>query len=273
MARIDPTDVQAKTASQARDVVRSNEQAWRKAMDGALFELLKRDPEAARQDLPSKPQLQAAKGQPAVRGDARVNPSAPIDSGASSDETPSTVANPMASTTPPVQPARSELIRNPDMAPAAPQAAVPALAAVRTLATPAQAAATAGEPDAVPVPTTAIGMTSLPQPAAPAPIASDDHGAPLEQPEPADRRSEQALSVPTDTHVFLEHTGNGAVLWMRDARGDAATLSPSLKFLLAESARQGVKVTGVRLNGRALAWPELNSIPHSDHPQGEDHGR
>ncbi|RQP26668.1 hypothetical protein DZC73_06635 [Albitalea terrae] len=137
-------------------------------------------------------------------------------------------------------------------------------------------AAASGEavaPPVPPLPSATAWTASVPLRATPQFAASEDGAAPPEQSELAEQRSDEPLTVPADTHVFLEHTGEGAVLWMRDARGDAATLSPSLKFLLAESARQGVKVTGVRLNGRALAWPQLNSIPHSEHPQGEDHGR
>jgi hypothetical protein len=272
MARIDRMDMPASAASQARDPIRSNEQAWRKAMDGALFELLQRDPEAARNDTPSQPRPQTVGHKPVANGDAQQQPTAKDSTAPSLDST-----NPVANA--PVSMMRSMSRTQPESTgdadvrpPASVNALAQELAPSHAVAAPSGTGTTPREPVTPPLSPVTAGAASLLPGAAPGFMADDCAAAP-EHHEPAARRNDEPLSVPAERHVFLEHTAEGAVLWMRDARGDVATLSPSLKFLLAESARQGVKVTGVRLNGRALAWPELNSIPHSDHPQGEDHGR
>lgn len=287
MARIDRTDLPANAAQQARDPARGNEQAWqawRKAMDGALFDLLRRDPQAAGRDSASpRPQVLHRPDLASMQADAdtgtRVRAAMAQADAAPSIATAGQLAAAPASATQPIAAPAAETINHAGMklpaALATPPAANAAASCTGHASSPATTASALPADDIVAIPAAlpAAWMASPSRCAAFESATGDDAPDSIDSHEPADRRVDPALSVPADSHVFIEHTGEGAVLWMRDARGDAAALSPSLKFLLAESARQGVKVTGVRLNGRALAWPELNSIPHSDHPQGEDHGR
>ena len=78
-------------------------------------------------------------------------------------------------------------------------------------------------------------------------------------------------AVAASRHVFLERTRDGAVIWLRDAQADPQTLARSVRTLVDEAHRRGVRVAGVRWNGQPLAV-DLNHF-RPEHQQGEDRGR
>lgn len=66
---------------------------------------------------------------------------------------------------------------------------------------------------------------------------------------------------PGPTHLFVEHTRDGAVLWVRDATADAAAMRTVVAAVLREAEARAVPIVSVRLNGAAYA---LSANVHAD---------
>lgn len=279
MARIDNANPALDRQAAGADPVRANEQAWRRAMDGALFEATKRDAagpfEAGLQRPPRGAAVPASSGRVAATTSvtqAVRSVSEPSASTTANGPTNAAVNAVGRTSTPSVQAVASAVI-------VGPAPTIPAAMSARATSASATARGTGGTSS-----TTAAGDAV----AAEAPVrqafvafmrAAQPQAVGMEQADDVPVRSvihgESDIDrvTPTDTHVFLEHTSEGAVVWLRDARGDLASLASTMKFLQAESARQGVRLAGLRLNGRSVAWPADPSSFPIEHQQGEDRGR
>jgi len=287
MARIDITAPPGERQGGSTDPVRANEQAWRRAMDSALFaamqrdaggsdskgdaprplveRLVHRDAEAPAAPTPTSMPTQARTAAANVGAESR-RPHVTFVGIASHEgralapshhehlfaNAPFTLAQPGPSAMPLMQP-------------------LPGNVALNTVA----AHFDAPHPGTAVPPEIGLPIGSQPRlslMALPVAIKGNVVEQQAASAVPLEAAADPA-APPSDTHLFIEHTSDGAVVWLRNARGDLGALAPTLQSLYAEAARRGVRVAGLRLNGQPVTWQAESHPFHLEHPQGEDRGR
>jgi len=279
MGRVDQAGVAGEHQGRATDSVRANEQAWRRAMESALFDAMKRDSEGAPSEAACLPQQAPESSIPMDQSlsSAYPNASASSPGGERSGGKPLAPSVPaaapgsamVATDSAAVQAVPSAILIRTSQALASPRIAVAAPAGLASI----ESAANAPEAPIAP---------PLDSQQPPPPHAFAAGRAPLSGKELHEESVSQAsttagneadLVVPSDSHLFLEHTSEGLVIWMREAACNLATLAPTLKSILAEATRRDLRVAGLRLNGRALAMPVDEQPIHNEYQQGENRGR
>lgn len=283
MNRIDESSLPAGSKLVERDATRGNEQAWRQAMDGALFDLLQRDERQANGTSVATVQARPHQaGRPTQGAAASYTAGAPQARARLSTELALAARHGSG----------REGNLHPTMAGSA--ALPPAFSGTRAMSGPAgafaldsvSAGATEGglsplqlaarpEPrDGPPIgpvtivqPVRTSTSVAAPSVAVPTGAPAADELPPVASTAPPDTPG----TVPADRHVFLERTRDGAVIWVRDAQADPQTLARGVRSLVDEAHRRGVRVAGVRWNGQPVA-ADLNHF-RPEHQQGEDRGR
>jgi len=280
MARVDQAGMTSERQGAAADPVRANEQAWRRAMESALFDTMKRDSEGSPLAAASRlPQQAPTSSIPTDQSLSSGHPNASISSPVSERSG----GKPFAPSAPTAEHGNVMVATNSAAVQAAPSAILigtsQALASPR-IAAAAQVGLASIEPaaNALEAPVCLpLDSQRLPSPHAFAARTDPPPGEELHEESvsqaPATGGNDADLVVPSDNHLFLEHTSEGLVIWMRDAAGNLATLAPTVKSILAEAARRDLRIAGLRLNGQAMAMPADDQPIHNEYQQGEDRGR